>query len=142
MGARCERQMKKLFLTGIAVLFLATGAAHAGEHEEVWAEKDKKAEEAWKEWQKNMKPSYTPEERVTGIKKQEYTRYVLSGVTSTLGFLTHFTPSCGLRTDYENQIMKEPEHGTAELVPTTEVAILAKDSPFFHCSGKKNGPGL
>ena len=29
MEARCERQMKKLFLTGIAALFLATGAAHA-----------------------------------------------------------------------------------------------------------------
>jgi hypothetical protein len=49
--------MRKLLLAGTVVLLMATGTAHAGESEE-WAERDKKAEQAWKEWQKKPAKEY------------------------------------------------------------------------------------
>jgi hypothetical protein len=110
--------MNKLSI-GIAALFLATGAARAQDAPEA---------------------GWTPEEVATGVKKIEFTRHVLSGVTTTLGVLFGFTKSCDQRGDYEYEIMQEPEHGTVELEHAISVVNLAKNSPFVHCNGKK-APG-
>ena len=110
--------MKRLLL--VAALLLATGAARAQDA----------AEAAW-----------TPEEVATGIRKIEFTRHVLSGVTTTLGTFFGLTKSCDQRDDHnEYEIMQEPEHGTLELEHAISVVNLAKNSPFVHCNGKK-APG-
>jgi hypothetical protein len=105
--------MKKLFLAG--ALFLATGTVQAA-------------------------PPWTEEELRSGTRKIEITRHVPSGVTSTLGILFYLTQSCDPRTGAEMQIMKDPEHGTAELVLGDEIVNLTKDNDRFHWNGKKR-PG-
>src|SRR2546430_11945354 len=112
---RIGGKMKKLLLTGIAALFLATGTVQAA-------------------------PPWTEEELRSGTRKIEITRHVPSGVTSTLGILFYLTQSCDPRTGAEMQIMKGPEHGTAELVLGDEIVNLTKDNDRFHCNGKKR-PG-
>jgi hypothetical protein len=111
--------MKAAIIAGSVTLLLATGAARAQDTPEV---------------------GWTAEEVATGIKKIEFTRHVLSGVTTTLGIFFGLTKSCDPRGDTEYEIMQEPEHGTVELEHAISVVNLAKSSPSAHCNGKK-APG-
>jgi hypothetical protein len=85
--------MKNLLLAGIAALFLATGPAHAQDTANL----------------------PTSEEATTGIKKVENTRHVLSDVPTTLWLIFPMNQNCSPIDDRQYEIMKEPEHGIAEL---------------------------
>jgi hypothetical protein len=114
-------RMKTLLLAGLATLSWATVAARAQDA----------AEAGW-----------TAEEVTTGIRKIEFTRHVLSGVTTNLGTFYGLTKSCDQRDEQnEYEVMQEPEHGTVELEHAVSVVNLAKNSSFAHCNGKK-APGI
>jgi len=108
--------MKKALLTSVATLFLATGIASA-------------------------QPTWTQEESKSGIRKYEFTRHVFSGITSTVALYFSLTQNCDPRPANEMQIMKEPEHGTVELLIGEEATVnLTKEHDRSHCNGKKR-PG-
>jgi len=119
--------MKKLFLSGIAALLLATGTAHAENipppDKEAKTKKelnDKK--EANENWIKH------------GIKIQELTRYVISGKNIILYFEHALDLPPG---EFDVRVLKYPEHGTVELVSTNGPANFPKDNPRSKCNGKK-----
>jgi hypothetical protein len=121
--------MKRLLLTGIAVLFLATGTAHAGNipppDKEAKTKKelnDKK--EANENWFKH------------GIKIQELTRYVMSGKNIILYFEHALDLNCSPG-EFDVRVVKYPEHGTVELVPANGLAAFPEDNPRSKCNGKK-----
>jgi len=77
---------------------------------------------------------WTDEETSAGLKKVEHTRYALSGSPLRLQFLYALNPDCTFIDGYQFAIIKEPEHGTAEIVPHTAFPIFAKDNPRFKCN--------
>jgi hypothetical protein len=86
--------MKKTLITGVAALFLATGAAHTQDASE---------------------SAVTHEEMTTGIRKVvENTRHVMSDVPTTLWLIFPMKKDCSPIDDRHYEIMKEPEHGIAE----------------------------
>jgi hypothetical protein len=80
----------------------------------------------------------TSEENKTGIRKAaENTRHVISDVPTTLWLIFPMNyQTCSPIDDRQYEIMKEPEHGIAELEFKTGKLLLPKDSANFHCSGK------
>jgi len=108
--------MKYVLLIGIAALLLATGIAHT---------------------QDAPDSAVTHEEMTTGIRKLvENTRHVMSDVPTTLWLIFPMNKDCSPIDDRHYEIMKEPEHGVAELEFKTGKLLLPKDSPNFRCSGK------
>src|SRR5262249_52607609 len=77
---------------------------------------------------------WTDEETSAGLKKVEQVRYALSGRPLRLQFLYALNSDCSFIDGYQFAIIKEPEHGTAEIVPYTAFPSFAKDNPRFKCN--------
>jgi hypothetical protein len=77
---------------------------------------------------------WTDEETSAGLKKIERTRYALSGSPLRLQFLYALNSDCSFIDGYQFAIIKEPDHGTAEIVPYTAFPSFAKDNPRFKCN--------
>jgi hypothetical protein len=77
---------------------------------------------------------WTDEETLAGLKTLEHTRYALSGSPLRLRFLYALGPDCSFIDGWQYAVIKEPEHGTAEIVPYTAFPSFAKDNPRFKCN--------
>jgi hypothetical protein len=71
-----------------------------------------------------------------GIKLEEITRYVVSGKSIVLYFEHALNEECSPG-EFDVRVLKQPEHGTIELVPATGPAKFRKDNPRSKCNGKK-----
>jgi hypothetical protein len=105
--------MKKLFLTGIAALLLLSAPAAF-------------AEDQW-----------TAEEAVAGVKKQEVMRYAFAGNKMILANLFSMREDCSVVEGWGYEIVKKPQHGTAEIVPGAFFPTWPKDNPRSKCNEHK-----
>jgi hypothetical protein len=80
---------------------------------------------------------WTDEETSAGLKKVEQVRYALSGSLLRLRFLYALNLDCSPFEGYQFAIIKEPEHGTAEIVPYTAFPNFAKESSRFKCNERQ-----
>src|SRR6266540_6365713 len=80
---------------------------------------------------------WSEEEIAAGVKATELTRHVLAGKKWPLQFILALNPDCSVVDGYEIKITKQPEHGTAELVPADRFPSYAKDNPRFRCNEKR-----
>jgi len=79
----------------------------------------------------------TDEERESGVKKEEIVRYAFAGNKMTLVFLFAMNRDCSVMDGWAYEIIKQPEHGTAELTPHTDFPTFLKSSPLFKCNEQK-----
>src|SRR5262245_60808732 len=80
---------------------------------------------------------WTEEENISGVKKEEYVRYAFAGTKMQLAFLYALDLDCSLYEGYAYEIIKEPEHGKAELVPQTAFPFFPKGNPRAKCNEQK-----
>jgi hypothetical protein len=80
---------------------------------------------------------WTDEERMSGVKKEEYVRYAFAGQKMQLYFLYAIEIDCSAVEGYVYEITKKPEHGIAELVPHTDFPIFPKNNPRAKCNEQK-----
>jgi len=80
---------------------------------------------------------WTDEESAAGLKKTELTRYAFAGYKMNLAFLVSLNIDCSVVEIYQASIVKEPEHGTAEIAPHTDFASYAKENPRSKCNETK-----
>jgi len=107
-----EMEVKKLLLTTIA-LGLLTSVAFTAEY---------------KPW--------TEEEQASGIRKLEVVRYAFAGQKMRLRQIYALDLDC-TSTEWSFEIIKQPEHGTAEIVPQSFYPTYPKDNPRFRCNEQK-----
>ena len=60
---------------------------------------------------------WTEEEQTSGVKKVEYVRYAFAGQKMKLQLLSAMDMDCSIVEGWAFEIIKQPEHGTAEIVP-------------------------
>ena len=104
--------MKKTFLTGIAALSVFSSVALADDQ-------------------------WTAEESAAGVKKQEVVRYAFAGNKMILANLFAMTVDCSVVDGWAYEIVKQPAHGTAEIVPTSFFPAYTKDNPRYKCNERK-----
>jgi hypothetical protein len=80
---------------------------------------------------------WTEEEQTSGIKKIEYVRYAFAGQKMRLQILSALDIDCSPIEGWAFEIIKQPEHGTAEITPTTTFPSYPKDNPRYKCSEHK-----
>jgi hypothetical protein len=85
----------------------------------------------------NADDTWTAEENAAGVKKQEVVRYAFAGNKMTLANLFSMTPDCSIVEGWAYEIIKQPEHGIAEIVPTTTFSTWPKDNPRYKCNERK-----
>jgi hypothetical protein len=72
-----------------------------------------------------------------GLEQKQFTRVVPSGKKSQLGFFTSLHADCTSRGDADIRIIKQPEHGSIETVPTTSFPGYAKEHVRYKCNQHK-----
>ena len=72
---------------------------------------------------------WTEEEQTSGVKKVEYVRYAFAGQKMKLQLLSAMDMDCSIVEGWAFEITKQPEHGTAEIVPTTAFPTYPKENP-------------
>src|SRR5262249_7221638 len=80
---------------------------------------------------------WTDDETAAGLKKIEITRYAFAGHKINLFFLVALEVDCSVTELYQASIVKEPEHGIAEITPHTDFSSYAKDNPRSKCNETK-----
>jgi len=80
---------------------------------------------------------WSDEETASGVKKEEYLRYAFAGHKMELAFLYSLDIDCSLYEGYAYEIIKQPEHGTAELKPHTAFPYFPKGNPRVRCNEQK-----
>jgi hypothetical protein len=85
---------------------------------------------------------WTKEETAAGLQKFEFSRYVPSGVERRLEFMYVLKPDCSSAGDIVVRKLREPEHGTIEIMPVDGVASYKADSKYFKCNDKSGVPGV
>ena len=80
---------------------------------------------------------WSDEETASGVKKEEYLRYAFAGHKMELAFLYSLDIDCSLYEGYAYEIIKQPEHGTAELKPHTAFPYFPKGNPRTKCNEQK-----
>jgi hypothetical protein len=79
----------------------------------------------------------TKEELDAGIRIKEFTRYIPSGKNRNLYFAHALKRDCSPADEYDVKVLKQPEHGTVELISGDGPANFPKDTERFKCNGKK-----
>ena|SRR5215831_13872428 len=72
-----------------------------------------------------------------GLKKEQYTRVVISGTKGRIGFFTSVNPDCSAKNDVAIRITKQPEHGTIDTTMTTDYANYPKENIRSKCNQHK-----
>jgi opacity protein-like surface antigen len=72
-----------------------------------------------------------------GIRQEKYTRVVISGTKTRLGFFHMLNPDCSARNDIAFRVTKEPEHGTIDTAAATDYAHYRKDTIRYKCNQQK-----
>jgi len=80
---------------------------------------------------------WTPEEMQAGVKKQEFLRYAFAGHKMQVTNLFALTLDCIVPDGWAYEIVKQPEHGVAELKPNSFFPAYAADNPRFKCNSTK-----
>lgn len=80
---------------------------------------------------------WTDDENASGVKKMEFVRYAFAGQKMKLQYLYALDIDCSNFDGYAFEITKQPEHGTAEIVPQTFFPMYTKDNPRFRCNEHK-----
>jgi hypothetical protein len=80
---------------------------------------------------------WTEEEQTSGVKKVEYVRYAFAGQKMKLQLLSAMDMDCSIIEGWAFEIIKQPEHGTAEIVPTTAFPTYPKENPRHKCNEHK-----
>jgi hypothetical protein len=71
------------------------------------------------------------------VKKVEYVRYAFAGQKMKLQLLSAMDMDCSIIEGWAFEIIKQPEHGTAEIVPTTAFPTYPKENPRHKCNEHK-----
>jgi hypothetical protein len=111
----------RLLLCTATILALTESASAQGP----FTKEELNDKEANAKWNKN------------GVRIKEFTRYVSSGKNLKLDFLVVLNPNCSLVDEFDVKVLKHPEHGTVELVPSDGFPAFAKDNERFKCTTKK-----
>src|SRR5215813_2265221 len=80
---------------------------------------------------------WTEEEQTSGVKKVEYVRYAFAGQKMKLQLLSAMDMDCSIVEGWAFEIIKQPEHGTAEIVPHTAFPTYPKDNQRYRCNEHK-----
>jgi hypothetical protein len=80
---------------------------------------------------------WSTDERLSGMQKYEFTRYIPSGTKRTIEFVYGANPDCSSIEGIEIRKTQEPEHGSLEIVPGERFPNFAKDNIRFKCNEKK-----
>jgi hypothetical protein len=72
-----------------------------------------------------------------GVKQEQFTRMVVSGTKSRIGFFHFLNPDCSARNDINVRVAKAPEHGTIDTGIATDYAYYRKDQIRFKCNQHK-----
>src|SRR5262249_30969020 len=80
---------------------------------------------------------WTDDEMTSGVKKIEYVRYAFAGQKMKLQLLTAMDLDCSVVDGWAFEIIKQPEHGTVEIVPTTAFPTFPKENPRYKCNEHK-----
>jgi hypothetical protein len=82
----------------------------------------------------SQQQQWTEEEIASGVKKEDLVRYAFAGNKMNLTFLYALEPDCSLIEGWAFEIIKEPEHGKAELKPHTGFPIFPKGNARYKCN--------
>jgi hypothetical protein len=67
---------------------------------------------------------------IEGVRQEQYTRVVASGKGQRIGFFYTLNRDCSTAGDVEVRVTKQPGHGAAETVATTNYPRLSKRHPL------------
>jgi len=81
--------------------------------------------------------AWTDEEAAAGVKKEEMVRYAFAGTRMDLVFLYVMEQDCSVVDGWAFEIIKQPEHGTAEFKPHTGFPTWPKGNPRYKCNEQK-----
>lgn len=79
---------------------------------------------------------WTEEELTSGVRKIEVVRYAFSGQKMRLRQIYALDVDC-TPMEWAFEIVKQPEHGTAEIVTTSFYPTYPKDNPRYRCNEQK-----
>jgi len=85
----------------------------------------------------NADDTWTNEEILAGVKKQDVVRYAFAGNKMSLSNLFSMNMDCSIAEGWVYEIIKQPEHGTAEIVPTSIFPTWSKDNLRSKCNEHK-----
>jgi hypothetical protein len=74
---------------------------------------------------------------VEGLESQSFTRLVASGAKQRIDFHASLNPDCSATGDVNVRVTKQPEHGTVEIVATTDYAHYPKENIRSKCNQHK-----
>jgi len=80
---------------------------------------------------------WTPEEWRAGMRKLEQTRYAFTGVAFALWFSTSLETDCSVSENFSVEVIKEPEHGTVDIVPAKGFPGYLKGNERAKCNEMK-----
>jgi hypothetical protein len=80
---------------------------------------------------------WTDEEQAAGIRKLEFVRYAFAGKQQTIQLLYALNPDCSEVDGWVFEITKQPEHGVANVEPSSFFPIYPKDNPRYKCNEHK-----
>jgi hypothetical protein len=81
---------------------------------------------------------WSPEELEAGFKRIEIVRYAFAGIPIKVNTYNYLNADCSPTEGWHVEIIKQPEHGTAEIVKTEFFTTYAKDNPRFKCNETKS----
>lgn len=80
---------------------------------------------------------WTDEEQAAGIRKLEFVRYAFAGKQQIIQLLYALNPDCSEVDGWVFEITKQPEHGVANVEPSSFFPIYPKDNPRYKCNEHK-----
>jgi hypothetical protein len=80
---------------------------------------------------------WTDEELANGVRREDIVRYAFSGQQMNLAFLYAVEMDCSVIDGWEYEIIKQPEHGIAEIRPHTGFTFFPKGNPRAKCNEQK-----
>jgi hypothetical protein len=72
-----------------------------------------------------------------GLEKKQWTRVVASETNQRIGFFPFVNPDCTAAGNVNIRVVKQPEHGTVETVPTLNFPAYSKENIRFKCNQHK-----
>ena len=72
-----------------------------------------------------------------GLQKKQWTRVVASGAKTRIGFFYALHPDCTASGDVTLRVTKQPEHGAAETIATTNYPNYPKENIRSKCNEHK-----
>ena len=72
-----------------------------------------------------------------GLEKKQFTRVVVSGTNTRIGFFHALNPDCTASGNVNIRVTKQPEHGSAETIATTNYPNYPKENVRAKCNEHK-----